>query len=124
MNRDFPYTSLTISPLSQFGILLALAGAGFLLGGIATVLIAQAVLHIPLLQLGDALTNTDNLSLMRWLQFAGTFLMFALPALVFARIVNRHPLQYIGFNRRLNMRQLFIVLLLVFAALYAQSTIG
>ena len=48
--------------------------------------------------------------------------MFALPALVFARIVNRHPLQYIGFNSQLNWRQLFIVLLLVYAALYAQST--
>ena len=124
MNRDYPYTSITISPLSQLGILLALFGAGFLFGGLATVLIAQAVLHIPLLQLGDALNNTDNLSLMRWLQFASTLLMFAMPALVFARIVNRHPVQYIGFNNRLNLRQLFIILLMVFAALYAQSVIG
>ncbi|TKK67701.1 CPBP family intramembrane metalloprotease [Ilyomonas limi] len=122
MNRDYPYTSLTISPLSQFGILLALFGAGFLLGGIATLLIAQAVLHLPLLQLGDALNKSDNLALLRWLQFAGTFCMFALPAFVFARIVNRRPLRYIGFNNHLNLRQLFIVLLLVFAALYAQST--
>ena len=122
MNRDYPYTSLTISPLTQFGILLALFGAGFLLGGIATLLIAQAALHLPLLQLGDALNKSDNLSLLRWLQFAGTFCMFALPALVFARIINRYPLQYIGFNGRINLRQLFIVLLLVFAALYAQST--
>ncbi len=122
MNRDYPYTFLTISPLSQFGILLALFGAGFLLGGIATIFIAQAALHLPLLQLGDALNKSNNLSLLRWLQFAGTFCMFALPALVFARIVNRHPLQYVGFNSRLNWRQLFIVLLLVYAALYAQST--
>jgi membrane protease YdiL (CAAX protease family) len=122
MNKDYPYTFLTISPLSQFGILLALFGAGFLLGGIATLFIAQAALHLPLLQLGDALNKSDNLSLLRWLQFAGTFCMFALPALVFARIVNRHPLQYIGFNSRANWRQLFIVLLLVYAALYAQST--
>jgi membrane protease YdiL (CAAX protease family) len=122
MNRDYPYTFLTISPLSQFGILLALFGAGFLLGGIATLFIAQAALHLPLFQLGDALNKSANLSLLRWLQFAGTFCMFALPALVFARIVNRLPLQYIGFNSRLNWRQLFIVLLLVYAALYAQST--
>jgi len=122
MNRDYPYTFLTISPLSQFGILLALFGAGFLLGGIATLFIAQAVTHLPLFQLGDALNKSDNLSLLRWLQFAGTFCMFALPAIVFARIVNRHPLRYIGFNNHLNFRQLFIVLLLVFAALYAQST--
>ena len=122
MNRDYPYTLLTISPLSQFGILLALFGAGFLLGGVATLFIAQATLHLPLFQLGDALNKSDNLSLLRWLQFAGTFCMFALPALVFARIVNRHPLQYIGFNSRANWRQLFIVLLLVYAALYSQST--
>jgi membrane protease YdiL (CAAX protease family) len=123
MNRDYPYTSLTISPLSQFGILLMLSGAGFLVGGIATLLIAQAALHIPLLQLGDALNNSDNLSLLRWLQFTGTFCMFALPALVFAQIVNRRqPLHYLRFNTQLYLRQLFIVLLLVFAALYAQST--
>lgn len=122
MNRDYPYTSLTISPLSQFGILLALFGAGFLMGTLATALIAMSVLHVPLMQLPEVLTSSSNLSLLRWLQFAGTLLMFALPALMFARIVNRHPLAYIGFNNRLNLRQLFIILLMVFAALYAQST--
>src|SRR6478735_2984816 len=123
MNRDYPYTFLTISPLSQFGILLALFGAGFLLGGIATLFIAQAALHLPLFKLGDALNNSDNLSLLRWLQFTGTFCMFALPAVVFAQIVNgRQPLDYLRFNTKLNFRQLFIVLLMVFGALYAQST--
>lgn len=121
MNRDYTYTSLTISPLSRFGILLALAGAGFLLGGIATLLIAQAALNRPLLEIGTALNSSNNLSLLRWLQFAGTFSMFALPALVFAIIVHRRPLHFIGFNSRLNLRQVFIVLLIVFAALYAQS---
>ena len=124
MNRDYPYTFLTISPLSQFGILLALFGAGFLIGQIASLVIALAVLHVPLLQLGDALSKATNLSLLRWLQFTGTFLMFALPALVFARIVNRQPLRYMGFNNRLNWRQILIVLLLIYAALYAQNTFG
>ena len=124
MNRDYPYTFLTISPLSQFGILLALFGAGFLLGQIASLMIALSVLHVPMLQLGDALNKAANLSLLRWLQFVGTFLMFALPAFVFARIINRHPLRYIGFNSRFNWRQLLIVLLLIYAALYAQSTFG
>lgn len=121
MNRDYPYTFLTISPAAQFGILVALFGAGFLLGGIATLFIAQAATHLPLMELGDALNKSDNLSLLRWLQFAGTFCMFALPAIVFARIVTRHPFQYIGFNSYFNFRQLLIVLLLVFASLYAQS---
>jgi len=124
MNRDYPYTFLTISPLSQFGILLALFGAGFLFGQIASLVIALSVLHVPLVQLGDALNKATNLSLLRWLQFVGTFLMFALPAFVFARIINRHPLKYIGFNSRFNWRQLLIVLLLIYAALYAQSTFG
>ncbi len=121
MNTNYTYSSPAISPLSQLGILLGLFGAGFLIGGIATLLIAGAVLHVPMLQLGDALNNSDNLSLLRWLQFAGTFIMFALPALVFARIVNGRPFVYMGFSSRFNYRQLLLVVLLVFAALYAQS---
>ena len=58
--------------------------------------------------LAEALLNRNNVNLSRLLQVCKTFLIMALPAIVFASIVNKKPFEYIGFNRAISGKQVFI----------------
>lgn len=112
------------SPLSQFAILCLLAGFGLIVGSLLCIPIATAYLHVPLTQLPDALTKSENANLSRALQFVSTFFFMAVPAFVFARIMNRKPFKYIGFNSAISGKQFFIVVGIVFMALILSEALA
>ena len=105
------------SPWGQFAILLCLCGAGLLIGSFASIAIVLSSLHVPFSQLKDALFKSENANLSRVLQSVATFFMMALPALIFARIMNRKPFRYIGFNSAISGKQAFILIGLVIIGL-------
>ncbi len=121
MNRTYSRTSRGISPFGQLGILIGLIGAGLVLASLVSVIIIKIMLNVPLNQLAAAVLDPKNIQVARFVQFASTFFLFALPAFAFAALVNRKPIQYLGFSTHANTRQFYIVLLLVIAALFAQS---
>lgn len=94
---------------SQLAILLFLCGIGYLVGGIISIFIALAYLHVPLQQLQDALLKSQNANLSRTLQFVITFFFMGLPPFILARIINRKPFAYIGFNKAISGKQVFII---------------
>src|SRR5204863_6211705 len=53
----------------------------------------------------------------RFLQFASTFFFFALPAYLFAKIMNRNALKYTGFNSGANLKQFIMIIVIVGLAL-------
>ncbi len=71
-----------------------------------------------------AILDPKNIQIARFVQFASTFFFFALPAFIFARVVNRRPAHYLGFTTHSNSKQFYIVLTDYYAALFAQSTIS
>ncbi|BAV09906.1 abortive infection protein [Filimonas lacunae] len=63
----------------------------------------------------DALTSSPGIA--RLSQCIGAFLTMGLPSLVFGYIVNNHkPAQYLRFTRRISGKQVFLVIVIVFAA--------
>ncbi|MGN6618089.1 MAG: lysostaphin resistance A-like protein [Ilyomonas sp.] len=110
------YDSRTISPLSQFGILIGLFFGGLVFGGIATLFLVKGLLNVPLTQLAEVITNPANVQAARLIQVVGAFFMLALPAFIFALIVYKKPFEYLGFSRRANARQFFFVLLMLIAS--------
>lgn len=48
----------------------------------------------------------------------------ALPSFIFARLVNRNPFSYIGFNNIISAKQVFIVIGIVFTALILSGALG
>ena len=98
------------SPWAQFAILLVLTGVGLVVGSLIAIFIALSYLHVPALQLQDALLKNENAELSRIIQFVSTFFAMALPAIIFARIANRKPLSYIGFNSAISGKQVFILI--------------
>lgn len=121
MNTTNPYEPQPITPLSQFGILLGLLGAGLVLASIVSAGMMLVSINTPLTQMETEIMKPEHTDLLRWMQFVATLIMFAFPALVFATIVNRKPFPYLGFNARANYKQVFIVAVIAFSALYAQS---
>jgi membrane protease YdiL (CAAX protease family) len=106
-----------ISYPQQFAILLALIGGFMLIGAIVILMLAG---HKVML----SLDRPEEVNLARWLNTVAAFLMFFMPAVVFARIVNRKPLDYLGFNRRINRKQIGIVIVLTLAAMITSGALG
>jgi uncharacterized protein len=112
MNDSKPRTGY----LSQFGILLALIGGGFI-----AAVVAMAVMAIVML--GGAVTDAnillrpENASAAKAIQLVASALMFLLPAVVFARIISQKPYQYLGFNSKFNWVQVGQVVLIALLAM-------
>ncbi len=105
-----------ISYRRQFVILLALIGAFTVIGGIIMLMLAGAKL--------GALDRPEEVNLARWLNTLATFLMFFMPAVVFAKIVGSRPLNYLGFNRLMNGKQIGVVVVLTLAAMITSGALG
>lgn len=112
------------NPWSQFSILLLLCGFGLIAGSVVSFLIADAVLHVPLQQLPDALKNAKNANLSRLMQFVSTFFFMALPSVIFARIINKQAFKYIGFNGAISGKQVFFIVGIMFMGLYVSEMLG
>lgn len=124
MNTAYRDSLRGISPFGQLGILMGLFGAGFILAGLATVVVLKLALGVPLTGMAAAVLDPKNIGVARFVQFASTFFLFAVPAFILALIVDRKPVHYLGFATHSNLRQFYLVLLLVMAALFAQSTLS
>jgi membrane protease YdiL (CAAX protease family) len=112
------------SPWLQFAILLCLTGVGLVIGSLISIFVALSYLHIPALQLQDALSKTENANLSRAVQFISTLFAMALPAIIFSRIVNRKPFRYIGFNKAISGKQVFILIVVVIIALTLSAALS
>jgi membrane protease YdiL (CAAX protease family) len=95
---------------SQFGILLALIGAGVVVGSLITVGLWIIMTGRPVLGMAQDIMNPKYYNAVMWMQAVSTLFMFFLPVYFFAVICYRNPSKFIGFNTRINSRQLFLVL--------------
>jgi membrane protease YdiL (CAAX protease family) len=122
---DYNLQRPRFSASSQLGILMILFGFGYIMGGVVTIFVAQAMLHhVPLKDLGDALKSEQNAGLSRWLQFIGALFSMAIPAFVFARVMNNKPFDYIGFNGAISGKQVFLIIGIMFLALYVSEALA
>ncbi len=124
MNTTHQSSLRGMSPLSQLGLLIALLGVGFILAALVSVIIIKLMLNVPMESIAAAILDPKNIQVARFVQFASTFFLFALPAVIFAKVVSGQPARYLGFTTPVHPNQFYIVLLLIIAALFAQSTIS
>jgi membrane protease YdiL (CAAX protease family) len=110
------------SNLGQFGMLLLFFGLGLMLASIL-----QWIILFPLMPKGTDLSNfSDALQTMmknpaqvnvfRWLQFLSTACIFLLPALAYAFVCKKKPMEALGFNLRISIFQILIGFLIIFTA--------
>lgn len=112
------------SPLTQLAFLLLLAGGGIVFGSIITLVIASAILHVPMLNLADELLKPENVQVSRLLQIAATFFYMATPAIIFSFIVSRRPFAALDFGKRINSTQIMWVVAIAVIALILGGALG
>lgn len=102
-SRNFSYPS-------QLGILLALIGAGVVVGSLITIGLWLVMTGRPVLEMAQDILNPKYYNAIMWMQGISTLFMFFLPVYFFAVICYRNPYKFMGFNTRISSRQLLMVL--------------
>jgi membrane protease YdiL (CAAX protease family) len=110
--------------VSQFFILLGVIAGAFII----------ALFLIGAMMVGAAGANEDamkkamldpgNANLVKTIQLAASAVIFLVPALVFARIVNNRPLKHLGLKTGFSWAQLGLAAVIIFIAFYLSGALG
>ena len=117
------YATKRFSYWGQLGIFTALLGAGLVVGGLASLLPLLGKLNLKDLSGGsatgimDKLLVPENATALRWMQFISTLFLFFLPPFFYALICHKKTFVHLGFNYTVNIKQIFIIVLIMFASL-------
>ncbi len=82
------------------------------------------MLNVPLMQAGDALLKPENVQFSRFANALATFLAFFVPSWAVARIASRSPMQELGFNSHLTIKQVAAVGAIGFGALFISGSLA
>jgi uncharacterized protein len=114
----------------QLGILMALAGVGFMIGGVASIIPLLGKMDFSQLKsfsgqsFMDAILKPENANALRLMQFISTLFFFFLPAFFYAKICHKNALQHLGFIKMPHIKQLILVGAIMFFALFIVGALG
>lgn len=126
MNENKP--RLTHS--GQFGILMALVGGGLILAFLIQLIMALSMVSMGDIFSGDskrllaAMAKPENINKARLMQMLGTLVLMCFPALVFAKIVSKQPIEYLGLKGKFSWQQVGLVVGIAIAALFLSGGLG
>ena len=98
-----------ISYFGQFGLLLGFTGGGLILGSLAFLLIWTMMTGSSPLHIEKDLLNPQFANAAKLAQLISSIFMFFVPAFFYALIVNKKPLQQLGFRRLATVKQVLLV---------------
>jgi uncharacterized protein len=93
---------------AAFFILIGMLGAGFIVGGLASVGVWTGMTGKGIFDMEKEMLNPANVQAVRVLQLVSTFFIFFLPAYFTALIVNKKPLNFLGFHPHFSVRQILL----------------
>ena len=94
-----PGSRSVVTYSSAFLILMGLLLTGFVLGGGVAIALWPILTGQPSSSLTKGITDPSFVNAIRITQMASTFFIFFIPALITARIMDRRPLHWLGYNR-------------------------
>lgn len=109
---------------SQLGMLLGFLGVSLILSGLLLSWLSSVLLHVPFLQAGEALLKPENVHFSRFANALATFLAFFIPSWAVARIAYKTPMQELGFNSNLSIKQVVAVSAIAFGALFISGSLA
>ena len=109
---------------SQLGMLLGFLGVSLIISGLLLSWLSSIVLNVPLMQAGDALLKPENVQFSRFANAFATFLAFFVPSWAVAKIVYSNPMQELGFNSNLSIKQVAAVGAIAFGALFISGALA
>jgi uncharacterized protein len=112
-----------ISYTAGFFMLIGFCVAGLIIGGLVSIPIWTAMTGKSILAMSKA--DPADSSAYKVIQAVSTMIGFFLPAILGAVLLNRKPLQLMGFGKKINALQIFLVIIIMLAAaFFASGTLG
>jgi len=105
-SRNFSYPR-------QLGILIGLIGGGVVIGAIVSFLFWLMMTGRGIATMQSDIFNPKYYNAIMLMQVIDTLFMFFLPVYIFALICYRNPMKFIGFNTRINYKQILILLAII-----------
>jgi len=111
-----------ISGLGQLAILLAFTVVGYILAGVAAVVVALPLMPagMPMDKMGGEIMKVlmlpENVNYARLAQVLGTFFMFFVPAALYLIVCHGRNKFWLGFNKYINGWQILIGVAIIFLA--------
>lgn len=112
-----------ISYFGQLAILTGFAGIGIVISGVLAIMIWMIMTNQSLTGMATGILLPAYANAAKLIQLVMSFCMFFLPAYFLALIISRKPLQYMQYNRQLNMRQVYLVIAMVFVGLFLSGAL-
>lgn len=108
----------------QFGMLLGLVGAFMIASALVMVVMGSVVLNVPLTGVVDALNDPKHANASRLLNTVAAGIIFFIPAVLFAIIIGKRPLAYLGFSRTISRKQVMLVGVLTIGSMVLSGALG
>jgi membrane protease YdiL (CAAX protease family) len=102
-----------ISYSAAFFILMGLLLCGFVLGGGVSLALWPMLTGQSSLDMARGLMDPQFVNHVRVIQLVSTFFIFFLPAFITARVLDRKPLSWLGYNRQADLKVIGFSLLLM-----------
>ena len=106
----------------QLGLLLLLAGVCLVLAALVVAMVGPHIMHRS--DFIAAMSDPENADAARWLNTIAAFFSFFVPALILALIVSRRPFAHLGFNGRMSINQVLLVVVITFAGMVLGGALG
>lgn len=115
--------SSKISYFGQLAILIGFAGMGIVVSSVLAVIIWMMMTHQSFTSMATYILLPAYANVAKLIQLVMSFCMFFLPAYSLALLLSRKPLQYMQYNRKVNIRQVYLVIAMVFAGLFLSGAL-
>ncbi|HNF30096.1 MAG TPA: CPBP family intramembrane metalloprotease [Chitinophagaceae bacterium] len=109
---------------SQVAILAGLIGVSFIIASFAAAGFWRVFTGKSIFTMQEDMANPAFANAARWTQLIAAAIMFFIPAIIYARIVNPNPFQQLGFNSVISGKQFFLVLLIALCGMALSGSLG
>jgi membrane protease YdiL (CAAX protease family) len=72
----------------------------------------------------DAINDPKNADLLKFIQIISVLISMFLPAVIVATILNRKPFELLGYSKNADLKQVGIVVLIMFTSLFVAGSLG
>ena len=81
-------------------------------------------MHVPMKEVPALLTKPGFMRVAQFLNSLASLIVFCIPAIVLAKILNNHPFQQLQFRSKIALKQVLLVVLLAFTGLLLSGALG
>lgn len=113
-----------VSYTAGFFILLGLSVLGLVVSGFIGAGILAATTGGNLAEMKDAVNDPKNADALKLIQVISVVISMFLPALITAIILSRKPFQLLGYQKEAELKQVGIVVLIMFLSLFVAGSLG